>query len=99
MPEIRLSSSQRLLALVLVAVVAVIALALTVGAAGSGEQAAGTTHTVFLDVAALGRRNRAAKRMNELHAEMATQGYDFADLEVYTENGDLEGFFLTYVRR
>ena len=54
--------------------------------------------TVFHDVSGAGRKNRAAKAMTERHHEMARQGYSFAGLAVYTENGDLEGFFLTYTR-
>lgn len=54
--------------------------------------------TVFQDVSRLGRRDGAAKNMTEKHAEMARSGWRFADMEVYVENGDLEGFFLTYTR-
>lgn len=39
-----------------------------------------------------------AKKLNERHAEMAAQGWKFAGLAVYTENGDMEGAFVTYVR-
>jgi len=56
------------------------------------------TLTVFQDVSRVGRKDRAAKNMTERHAEMALQGWRFVDMEVYTENGDLEGFYLNYVR-
>jgi len=29
---------------------------------------------------------------------MEKDGWRFADLEVYTENGDMQGIFVTYVR-
>jgi hypothetical protein len=39
-----------------------------------------------------------AKDATEMHAEMAKQGWKFQDLEIYTEDGDMEGMFITYVR-
>ena len=54
--------------------------------------------TVFQDVSRFGRKNRAAENMTELHAEKALEGWRLADMEIYIENGDLEGFFLSYIR-
>ena len=54
--------------------------------------------TVFQDVSGMGRKDRAAKNMTKRHAEMAIDGWRLSDMEVYTENGDLEGFFLSYTR-
>ena len=54
--------------------------------------------TVFLDASRLSRRSFGAGNMTELHAEKAAEGWQFADMEIYTENGDLEGFFLSYTR-
>lgn len=54
--------------------------------------------TVFLDASRFGRKNSAAKNMTELHEEMAADGWSFAHMGIYTENSDLEGFFLTYTR-
>jgi hypothetical protein len=54
--------------------------------------------TIFHDVSGFGRRNRAAERMTEKHAEMALSGWRFAGMQVYTENGDLEGFYVSYTR-
>ena len=54
--------------------------------------------TVFHDISGFGRRDRAAKRMTEKHAEMALSGWRFAGMQVYTENGDLEGFYVSYTR-
>lgn len=39
-----------------------------------------------------------AERLNKMHAEMETKGWKFGDLEIYTENGDMQGAFVTYVR-
>ena len=38
------------------------------------------------------------KEMNELHGKMEQQGWRFADMEVHTENGDTEGFWVTYTK-
>jgi len=39
-----------------------------------------------------------ADKVNKMHAEMNANGWSFADLEIYTENGDMKGAFLTYER-
>lgn len=54
--------------------------------------------TIFHDVSGFGRRDRAAERMTEKHAEMALSGWRFAGMQIYTENGDLEGFYISYTR-
>lgn len=66
--------------------------------AGQGAATCTESRTVFQDVSRFGRKNSAAKNMTELHGEQAREGWVFADLEPYTENGDLEGFFITYSR-
>ncbi|MDH3673119.1 MAG: hypothetical protein OES46_18475 [Gammaproteobacteria bacterium] len=55
--------------------------------------------TVFVDVSALGKKDRAAKRMTKQHQAYAKEGWTVANIAVYTENGDLEGFFITYVKQ
>ena len=54
--------------------------------------------TTFQDVSRIGRKDGAAKNMTRRHKEMAESGWRFVDMEVYTENGDLEGFYLSYTR-
>ena len=54
--------------------------------------------TVFVDANFGGRKNGAAKAISRKHEEMAAQGWRFAHLAPYTENGDLVGFFVTYLR-
>ncbi len=52
--------------------------------------------TVFMDVNKLTRKNLAAKKMTKIHQEFAAFGYELVSVDLYTENGDLEGFFLSY---
>ena len=54
--------------------------------------------TVFHDTSGFGRKDRAAAKMTERHKEMALSGWRFAGMQVYTENGDLEGFYVSYTR-
>lgn len=39
-----------------------------------------------------------AEKLNKMHAEMAAKGWDFVEIEIYTENGDMKGAFVTYER-
>lgn len=39
-----------------------------------------------------------ADKATKQHAEMAEQGWKFAGLDVYVEDGDMKGLFVTYVR-
>lgn len=52
--------------------------------------------TVFQDVSAMNRRKGAGENLTELHAKHEAKGWTFSDLEIYIEDGDLEGFFVTY---
>lgn len=54
--------------------------------------------TVWVDISGLNRKNGAADKMTRLHQEMAKQGFTCIGIDVYTENGDLEGFFCSYVK-
>ncbi len=54
--------------------------------------------TVFLGVSILGKQDRAARRMTKLHQEYAEEGWTVVNVAPYTENGDLEGFFITYIK-
>lgn len=65
---------------------------------GSASAAATQATTVFVDASFGGRKNGAAKALSAKHAEMEAQGWRFGHLAVYTENGDLVGFFVTYLR-
>ncbi|MCP4656930.1 MAG: hypothetical protein GY856_16085 [bacterium] len=63
-------------------------------AAASGQVA----QTVWIDVGPGSRKQGAARKLSESHQRYARQGWTFADFEPYLENGDLEGFWVTYVR-
>ena len=52
--------------------------------------------TVYLDVNLLARKHSAAKNLTELHQEFAEHGYRLLAVSPYTENGDLQGFYVSY---
>jgi hypothetical protein len=54
--------------------------------------------TVFVADKSGNRQKGSAERLREAHTNAQDQGWDFKDLEVYIEDGDLQGFFVTYVR-
>jgi hypothetical protein len=54
--------------------------------------------TVFQDVSKIGRKDRLAANITRRHQEMAREGWRFVDMELYVENADLEGAFLSYTR-
>ena len=45
------------------------------------------------------RKSAAAKELNEAHRVFGAHGYEVMSVEPYIENGDLQGFFVTYRRR
>ena len=52
--------------------------------------------TVWVD-ASWGFRNQgAANSLSRAHQAFATRGYKVVSVEPYIENGDLQGFFVTY---
>jgi len=52
--------------------------------------------TVWID-ASWGFRNQgAANSLSKAHQAFATRGYKVLSVEPYIENGDLQGFFVTY---
>ncbi len=52
--------------------------------------------TIFIDISRFSRKNGAARKMTESHQDFARFGYLLLAVNVYTENGDLEGFFVSY---
>ncbi len=52
--------------------------------------------TVFIDITRFNRKNGAAKKLTQSHQEFARFGYRLVAVNVYTENSDLEGFFVSY---
>ena len=52
--------------------------------------------TIWVD-ASWGFRNQgAANALSRAHQSFATRGYKVQSVEPYIENGDLQGFFVTY---
>ncbi len=52
--------------------------------------------TIWVD-ASWGFRNQgAANSLSRAHQAFATRGYQVVDVAPYVENGDLQGFFVTY---
>lgn len=56
------------------------------------------TVTVFVDSIIGFREDSFAKTLSKTHAEYAARGYRFVGMELYNENGDMEGMFVTYQR-
>lgn len=54
--------------------------------------------TIYMDISVVGRKHGAADKMTKLHGEKAAEGYTLVDVEPYTENGDLQGFYVSYVK-
>jgi len=54
--------------------------------------------TIFVPDKSGSRQKGSAKKLSETHRTAQEQGWDFKDLEIYIEDGDLQGFFVTYVR-
>ena len=77
--------------------VALAAVLATAPLAFAAEQAAPSTAvTVYISMN-FGKK-AAGKDMNEMHEKMARDGWRFADMEGNLENGDTEGFWLTYTK-
>ena len=74
---------------------AVATLSLASGLALAEDKAPATIKTMWLDGKG---QSSMADKLNKMHADMAAKGWKFASLEVYTEDGDMQGLFVTYVR-
>ena len=57
------------------------------------------TVSLYVDVDLGARKNGSASELNQAHLAFNTNGYQVQSVVGYTENGDLQGFFVTYVRR
>lgn len=54
--------------------------------------------TVFVPDKRTSRKKGSAESLSETHRTAQSQGWDFHDMEIYIEDGDLQGFFVTYTR-
>jgi hypothetical protein len=59
------------------------------------DEAGVTTKTVWVDGKG---QDSMAREASEMHDKMNASGWRFADLAIYTEDGDMKGMFVTYVR-
>lgn len=57
------------------------------------------TVSIYVDVDWGARKAGSAVELNQAHRAFNAAGYHVVDVVGYTENGDLQGFFVTYVRR
>ncbi len=64
-------------------------------AAGSGQR----TVSIYVDVDLGARKSGSAGELNQSHRAFNVNGFDVVSVVGYTENGDLQGFFVTYVKR
>jgi len=64
-------------------------------AAAAAALAASKITTVFVSGKGM---DSYAKKLNESYVAAQAQGWKFADLEIYVENGDMVGAFVTYVK-
>jgi len=55
-------------------------------------------YTVFVNDRTGSRQKGSAERLSDAHRNAQEQGWDFKDLEIYIEDGDLQGFFVTYTK-
>ena len=54
--------------------------------------------TIFVKDKTGSRKTGSAKSISETHDNAEALGWNFEDLEIYIEDGDLQGFFITYTR-
>ena len=54
--------------------------------------------TVFIPDKAGNRQNGSAGKLTESHRNAEKQGWNFDEMSIYIEDGDLQGFFVTYTR-
>ncbi|HET7663942.1 MAG TPA: hypothetical protein VFK31_09920 [Rhodanobacteraceae bacterium] len=86
----------------------VLAAGLVGGCVGAGVTHMGTAHaadqpidqsvTVYVDATFGFRKDSFARKLSKSHAKYAERGYHFAGMQIYDENGDMQGAFVTYTR-
>lgn len=54
--------------------------------------------TIYVDISGFSRKNSAAQKLTKLHQIFAKEGYELISVDIYTENADLQGFFVSYKR-
>ncbi len=89
-------------------VVMTLALAANLSFAGQDDRDAATpgpkkcpklqASTIFVPDKSFNRKKGSAKKISEAHKVAEAQGWSFDEMSVYIEDGDLQGFFITYTR-
>ncbi|GAA4863963.1 hypothetical protein [Luteimonas vadosa] len=64
--------------------------------AEEAERAGMVAVTIWVDASWGFRKQGAANDLSAAHQAFTARGYRVASVEPYIENGDLEGFFVTY---
>lgn len=54
--------------------------------------------TVFIPDKTGSRQKGSAKKLSDTHKTAESQGWNFDEMSIYIEDGDLQGFFVTYTR-
>ena len=96
---------RRIFATALVAALLVPAVAMAASQSHYDKKAAAVasegqrTVSIYVDVDLGARKSGSADELNQSHRAFNANGYDVVSVVGYTENGDLQGFFVTYVRR
>ncbi len=54
--------------------------------------------TIFVPDKTGSRQKGSAKKISETHDVAEAQGWNFDEMSIYIEDGDLQGFFITYTR-
>jgi len=54
--------------------------------------------TVFIPDKTGSRQKGSAKKLSDTHKVAESQGWNFDEMSIYIEDGDLQGFFVTYTR-
>ena len=88
-----------LLALVLFAFAAVAAAHDLEKTAAEAQASAQPAVTVWIASTWGFRKQGSAKDLNDAHRIFGAHGYEVVSVESYVENGDLQGFFVTYRRK
>lgn len=65
-------------------------------AAREADQAGMLAASIWVDVSWGFRNQGAANALNRSHQAFAARGYRVLSVQPYVENGDLQGFFVTY---
>jgi hypothetical protein len=55
--------------------------------------------TIFISDKTGSRQKGSAEQLSDMHKQVQAQGWSYEDMEIYIEDGDLQGFFVTYTKK